>query len=431
MPKKAKELSALEVKRLTLPGMYPVGGVAGLYLLIAPTGGRSWILRVKVGEKRPEIGLGGYPDVSLADARNKAREERDEIGKGVNPILRKKERKSHLIASQAQAKTFKDCATSYIETHKAGWRNEKHAQQWTNTLESYAYPVIGNVLVKDINTAQIKDVLDPIWNDKTETASRLRNRIELVLDWARAMNYAPQGLNPARWRGHLDKLLPRPSKVASKRKQPAVKIEEAGLFASRLRDTTGISPLALEFLMLTAVRSANVRAMTWKEVDFDAETWTILEARRRSEDEQRMKAGKEHRVPLSGRAIEILKSLPGYLDESRAEKLVFPAPRGGKLSDMAFSALMRRLQFKDKYGDVCVPHGLRSTFKDWASERTNYPGEMAEMALAHSIGDKVEAAYRRGDLFDKRRQMMSDWAAFCSVIETKSSKVIPLKKPAA
>jgi integrase len=431
MPKKAKELGALEVKRLTEPGMYPVGGVAGLYLLVAPTGGRSWILRTKVGDKRREIGLGGFPDVSLSDARTRAKEEKQDISKGIDPIEKKREAKSTLKTAQSLAKTFKACATSYIDTHKDGWRNEKHAQQWTKTLEKYAYPVIGQVLVKDVNTAQIKEILDPIWKDKTETASRVRNRIELVLYWAQAMGFAPQGLNPARWRGHLDKLLPPPSKVATKRKQPAVKIEEVGLFTSLLRAANGIGPLALEFLMLTAVRSSNVRAMTWKEVDFDAETWTILESRRGAEGDQRMKTGKEHRVPLSPRAIEILKSLPGFDDKNRASKTVFPAPRGGQLSDMAFSSVMRTLAYKDKHGDICVPHGLRSTFKDWASERTAYPEQVSEMALAHSIGDKVEAAYRRGDLFDKRRQMMDDWAKFCSVIE-QPGKVLPLKqKPAA
>lgn len=427
MPKKAHELSALEVKRLSKPGMYPVGGVAGLYLLVAPTGGRSWILRTKVGDKRREIGLGGFPDVSLADARIKARAVRDDISNGLDPVEKKREAKSELKTAQSLAKTFKECAASYIDTHKAGWRNEKHAQQWTATLETYAYPVIGQVLVKDVNTAQVKEILDPIWKEKTETASRVRNRIELVLYWAQAMGYAPQGLNPARWRGHLDKLLPQPSKVTTKRKQPAIKLEEAGLFASKLREKNGIGALALEFLMLTAVRSANVRAMTWKEVDFNTNTWVILASRQDADSKQNMKSGREHRVPLSTRAREILESLPGFKDSGKANKLVFPAPRGGSLSDMAFSSLMRGMSFKDKHGDTCVPHGLRSTFKDWASERSHYPAEMSEMALAHAIGDKVEAAYRRGDLLAKRIQMMEDWANFCTVIE-EPGKVLPLKR---
>jgi integrase len=427
MPKKAKEMSALEVKRLTAQGMHPVGGVAGLYLLVAETGGRSWILRVKVGEKRREIGLGGYPDISLADARVKAREKRDEVSKGIDPLESKRAAESALKVAQSLAKTFKQCAESYISTHKAGWKNPKHAQQWVNTLETYANPVIGSIFVKDVGTSHLKEILDPIWNEKTETASRVRNRIELILSWAQAMGYAPQGLNPARWRGHLDKLLPRPSKVATKRKQPAVKLEEAGLFASRLRESTSITAIALEFLMLTAVRSANVRAMTWKEVDFDTATWTIFAERKGAEGDQRMKTGKEHRVPLSTRAIEILKALPGFDDKARDSKPVFPAPRGGQLSDMAFSQLMRALAFKDKHGDTCVPHGLRSTFKDWASERTSYPVHVSEMALAHSIGDKVEAAYRRGDLFDKRRTMMEAWAQFCAVTE-QPAKVLPMTK---
>lgn len=425
MPKRAKELSALEVSKLKVPGMHAVGTVPGLYLLVAESGARSWILRVKVGSKRPEIGLGAFPAVPLAEAREKARKTRADVEGGKDPIEERRVAASALKASQAAAKTFEQCARAYIDAHKAGWTT-RHAQQWLNTLEQHVFPQMGSVLARHVDTAQVLGVLEPIWRSTTETASRIRNRIELVLDWATAKGYR-DGLNPARWRGHLDKLLPKPSKVAKTKNHPAIEVHEAGKFMRDLRAIKGMSSSALQFLMLTAVRSANVRQMTWQEVDLPRAMWTIPGDQVGEDDGQRMKSGREHRVPLSPEAVDLLKSLP----KSSESQHCFWAPRGGALSDMALSMMMRRMAYKDRYGRVCVPHGLRSTFKDWASERTNYPNQVSEMALAHAIGDDVEAAYRRGDLFEKRRRMMDEWAKFCDVIEPEMGQVVPIGRPAS
>lgn len=411
MPKKAKELTALEVKNLTEPGFHFVGGVAGLALQVLPTGGRSWVLRVTIGTKRRDMGLGGYPDVPLAQAKEDARAARTKIRAGIDPIEEARAAKSALKASQMAMLTFKQCAEAYIEAHKAGWKNEKHQKQWTSTLETYVYPKIGNVLVRDVELPQVLAVLEPIWKTKTETATRVRGRVESVLDWATARNYRTT-LNPARWKGHLDKLLPKPSKVAKVTHHDALPVSDVGSFMVDLRKHEGMGARALEFAILTAARSGEVRGATWSEIDLETGVWIV--------PAERMKAGKEHRVPLSTAAVDLLKALPRLAGSD----LVFFAPRGGQLSDMTLSAVIRRM------GAPCVPHGFRSTFRDWAAERTNYPRDMAEMALAHTIGNKVEAAYRRGDMFAKRRRMMDDWAKFCDTVETKGD-VIPLNRKTA
>lgn len=407
MPKKAKELTALEVKNLTEAGFHFVGGVAGLALQVLPSGGRSWVLRVTIGKKRRDMGLGGYPDVPLAQAKEDARAARAKIKAGIDPIEEQKAARSALKASQIALLTFKQCAESYIDSHKAGWKNEKHQKQWSSTMEAYVYPKIGSVLVRDVELPQVLAVLEPIWKTKTETASRVRGRVESVLDWASARNYR-QGLNPARWKGHLDKLLPKPSKVAKVEHHDALPVSDVGAFMVELRKHEGVGARALEFAILTAARSGEVRGATWTEIDKDAKVWVI--------PGDRMKAGREHRVPLTEQTIRILDALPRVAGSN----YVFTAPRGGQLSDMTLSAVIRRM------GAPCVPHGFRSTFRDWASERTNYPSDMAELALAHTISDKVEAAYRRGDMFEKRRRMMADWASFCGKAESKAGKVIPL-----
>lgn len=408
MPKKAKELSAVEVQRLTAQGFHFVGGVAGLALQVLPTGGRSWVLRTTVGSKRRDMGLGGYPDVPLAEARASARAARAKIKEGIDPIEQGRALRSLLKASQAAALTFEQCATEYIKAKKAEWKNDKHAQQWVSTLTTYAYPHIGALLVRDVALPNVLAVLKPMWETKTETASRLRGRIESVLDWATAHGYR-EGLNPARWRGHLDKILPKPSKVATVEHREALDVSEVGAFMVKLRDMDGVGAKALAFAILTAARSGEVRGATWDEFDLSAKVWVIPAAR--------MKAGKEHRVPLSDEAIRIIDAQQPIA----GSPFVFTAPRGGQLSDMTLSAVTRRMKAP------CVPHGFRSTFRDWVSERTSYPGDMAEMALAHAISDKVEAAYRRGDMIDKRRQMMSDWAKFCAMVETKGD-VIPMTR---
>jgi integrase len=411
MPKQAVELSALEVRNLTTPGLHPVGVVPGLALQVSPSGARSWVLRVRVGGRRRDMGLGGFPAVTLAAAREKARAARDLIREGVDPVERQREAAMALRAASATAQTFEQCAAAYVKAHAAGWRNAKHRQQFENTLEQYAHPVIGSVYVRDVAVPHVLAILEPIWSAKTETAVRLRGRIEMVLDWAAARDYRSKD-NPARWRGHLDKLLPRPSKVRKVEHHAAVAVADAGAFMARLRAAEGMGARALEFAILTAARSGEVRLATWAEVDVAAGLWTIPASR--------MKAGKEHRVPLSAEALALLEKV----GRTAGSDYIFAAVRGGPLSDMTLSAVMRRMEVD------AVPHGFRSTFRDWAAERTAYPNEVAEMALAHAIGDKVEAAYRRGDLFDKRRKIMADWATFLGRIEKKGD-VIPIREKRA
>ena len=394
MPVKAKELGPLAVSKLTTPGLHFVGGVAGLALQVLPTGGRTWVLRATMGGRRRDMGLGGFPDLPLADARTAARKARELIRAGLDPIDEARAAISAKRASAAKDLTFKLATAAYIAAHEASWRNAKHAQQWTNTLATYAEPTIGDLLVRDIELTHVLAILEPIWTTKTETATRLRGRIEQILDWATARGHR-QGLNPARWRGHLDKLLAKPSKVARVEHRAALPVEEVGAFMKALRSVDGIGARALEFAVLTAARSGEARGATWSEIDLKARVWTVPGSR--------MKAGREHRVPLSAQAIALLDA-PRRIDGA---DLVFPAPRNGPLSDMTLTAVLRRMKV------AAVPHGFRSTFRDWAAERTNYPRDAAEMALAHAIGDKVEAAYRRGDLFEKRRRMMADWATFC------------------
>lgn len=405
MPRKAVELSALEVKNLTTPGLHFVGGVAGLALQVASAESRSWVLRVTVGTKRRDMGLGGYPDVTLAGAREQARAARAKVKAGIDPIEEARAARSLVKAAQAAALTFDQCAERYVDAQEAGWRNEKHRQQWRNTLKQYASPVMGALLVRDVAMPHVLKVLEPIWTTKTETASRLRGRIESVLDWAKGRGYR-SGDNPAAWKGNLDAQLPKPGKVATVEHHAAIPVGDMGAFMARLRAADGVGARALEFAILTAARSGEVRGADWSEFNLAEKVWTVPASR--------MKAGREHRVPLSDAAVQLLRDLPKVEDGK-----TFAAPRGGMLSDMTLTAVMRRMKVS------AVPHGFRSTFRDWAAERTNYPREVAEMALAHTIGDKVEAAYRRGDLFEKRRRMMAEWAAFVAQVEF-GAEVVPI-----
>lgn len=412
MPKIARELSALEVSRLKAPGLVSVGVVPGLSLQISPTCSRSWILRMKVGSKRRDMGLGQYPGVTLAQAREKARQAREVIDHGQDPILNRQRAQSRLRADQASAVTFEAAASAFMNAKSPEWSNPKHAAQWIATLATYAYPVIGQVHVADVKQAHVLQILEPIWVTKTETASRLRGRIENVLDWAKARGYRSDE-NPARWRGHLDKLLSAPEKTTRIVHHPAVPVNDATAFYTALHQRTGMSARALEFALLTAARSGEVRHAIWSELDLDAGLWVI--------PAERMKARKEHRVPLSKQAIQILRDLPRL----EGSEFVFPAPRAGALSDMALTGVMRRMAL------TFVPHGLRSTFRDWTAERTSYPRDLAEMALAHTVGNKVEAAYRRGDMLERRSAMMQTWADFLATPETKGKKVLPLTRQAA
>ncbi|MFG6455891.1 tyrosine-type recombinase/integrase [Roseateles sp. BYS96W] len=394
MARKAKDLSALEVGRLTAPGHHAVGGVVGLYLYVTETGARSWVLRLMVGDKRRHMGLGSFPTVPLAQAREKARAARETVEAGLDPMLQRDSAKSRLRAQQATDKTFEQAALAYIDSHGDAWRNAKHRAQWTATLETYAYPFMGKLLVQDIHQEHVLQVLEPIWKTKNETAVRLRGRIESVLDWA-TVRKLRTGDNPARWKGHLDHLLPAPTKIKKVAHHRALPIDAMSDFMTRLRSAGGTAARALEFTILTAARSGEVRGAQWSEIDLKDKVWTVPGSR--------MKAGVEHRVPLCERAVALLKALP------RVEKidLLFPGVRGGPLSDMSLTAVLRRMEVD------AVPHGFRSTFRDWAGERTNYPREVAEQALAHVLQNKTEAAYRRGDALEKRRAMMEDWSRFC------------------
>jgi integrase len=402
MGRQVEKLSALAVSRAKTRGYLGDGG--GLYLQVSASGSKSWVFRFKDHGRLREMGLGPLHTVGLAEARKRAAACRQMRLDGTDPIAVKKAGKLKAKLEAARALTFRQCAEAYIEAHKAGWQNAKHAAQWPSTLKTYAYPVFGGLPVQAVDVALIAKVLEPIWKAKTETASRLRGRIERVLDWATVRGYR-QGDNPARWRGHIDQLLPARSRVQRVQHHAALPYAEIGQFMAALREQESTSALALEFLILTATRTAEVIGATWSEVDLDAALWTI--------PPERMKAKKEHRVPLSKQTLAILRRLHKH----RAGEFVFMGARPGKpLSNMALLTLLERVG----HADLTV-HGFRSTFRDWAAERTNFPREVAEHALAHSLPDKVEAAYRRSDLFEKRCQMMEVWSRYCATIETRGS----------
>ena len=383
-------LTALAVARATRPGMYADGG--GLYLQVSHEGARSWIFRYRSnGRTTPrDMGLGSLLTVTLAEARERARIARGQLLDGADPI----ETRRAARAKATKFTTFKECAAAYIEAHQPGWRNEKHAEQWRTSLETYAYPALGSFSVHAVDVDLVMKVLEPIWNEKTETAARIRGRIEAILDWAHTRGLR-EGNNPARWHGHLANLLPARGRVAKPRHHPALPFEQIGAFVAQLRQEQGIAARGLEFLILTAARTSEVTGATPAEVNRQKCLWTV--------PADRIKAGREHRVPLSARALEILEEVGA----AQVDYLFPGGRRGQPLSESAFRALLHRMDRPD-----LTAHGFRSTFRDWASERTRYPHEVAEMALAHTIPSGVERAYRRGDLFAKRARMMSDWAKF-------------------
>lgn len=419
MPKIAEELGALDIKRLSHSGgkgnaMVAVGGVAGLYLQLTPNNGKTWVLRMRIGDRRRDIGLGGYPTVTLALARDKARTARAKVEAGIDPVEERKAARAKLVAERKRGLLFSEAVEKALGAKLDAFKNEKHRKQWRATLDTYAMPELGKMAVQDITVQDVLRVLQPIWVGKTETASRLRGRVEAVLSWATVAGHRT-GDNPARWGGNLKELLPAAAAVAVTDNQPALALGDAPAWFADLQGREGFGARALEFAALTAARSGEVRGAVWDEIDLEAAIWTIPAAR--------MKMKREHRVPLSPLAVALLKALP-RLD---GNAIVFPAARGGQLSDMTLSATMRRMHeaAKQKAGGAddagyldprnkrpAVPHGLRSTFRDWAAEKTQYPGDMAEVALAHRISSAVEAAYRRGDMVEKRRCMMVDWAEY-------------------
>lgn len=427
MPKMVPELSPIEVKRLKHHGrrrnaLHAVGGVSGLHLQITPTGARSWVLRVSIGGKRRDLGLGGYPDTTLAQARERAREAKDKIRRGIDPIEERKAARAALEAAQMRGLTFAQAFEKYADAKLGELGSDADRVRWKSSIARFAVPHIGEMLVDDLAVQDMLRVLEPIWQEKTETASRVRARIEAILSWATVAGHRT-GDNPARWRGNLDALLPKPGRVATKRHHPAVALPDAPAWFAALNAREGTAAKALAFLTLCASRSAEVREATWDEIDAKAGIWTL--------SAERMKAERAHRVPLSPPALAIVEAMPRFADSP----FVFAAPRGGALSDMTLSAVMRRMQadavkaaekagqdmdkagWRDpRSGRPAVPHGLRSTFRDWAAELTEWPRDMAETALAHQVGSEVERAYRRGDMVEKRRRMMVDWATFLEAI---------------
>jgi integrase len=405
-------LTALKVEKVKTPGMYADGG--GLYLRVTDEGARNWVYRFMLNGRPRWMGMGPLALYGLQEARAKALEARRLRYEGTDPIEARRAARMRARLDAAKAITFKECAESYIASHRAGWRNGKHALQWQATLATYAEPIIGALPVQAIDTGLVLKVLEPIWTTKPETAGRVRGRVESILDWAKVRGYR-EGENPARWRGHLDKLLPARGKVRRVQHHAAMPYADLPGFLMELREQGGIAARALELTVLTAARTGETMLARWSELDLLDKVWTVPALR--------MKAGKEHRVPLSARSLAILEEMRALRPASNADAFAFPGGKPGKpLSNMAFLMLLRRMG----YGDLTA-HGFRATFKTWASECTGFQNEIVEAALAHTIGGKVEQAYRRGDMFEKRRRLMQQWATFCTTpLQEAQSNVAPL-----
>jgi integrase len=410
MARSINRLSARSVASKNKRGRYADGG--GLYLQVSDNEAKSWLFRFMLNGKSRQMGLGSLHTISLSEARDEALLCRKQLRDNVDPIEARKLKRGQVQLDAAAVMTFKACAEKYISSHSAAWKSVKHTSQWQRTLVTYVYPVFGDLPVQFVDTGMVTKVIEPIWVTKTETASRIRGRIESILDWATARKYRT-GENPARWKGHLDNLLPMRSKVQKIKHHAALPYPEIGKFMVSLRQKDAVSASGLEFLILTAARTGEVMGATWDEIDFDNSMWAI--------PSERMKNGKGHRVPLSTAAIEVLRKMK----KNAESKFVFPGSKNNKpLSNMAFLQLLKRMGRHD-----LTAHGFRSTFRDWVAERTNYPNEVAEMALAHTVGDKVEAAYRRGDMFDKRRNLSEDWCGFCAKVpdDNAGGNVVPIK----
>jgi integrase len=411
MARMMNRLTTLKVVRAKNPGMYADGG--GLNLQVSKTGTKSWVYRYMLNRRAREMGLGPFPTITLAEAREAAREAGKLRYKGIDPIKHRRDVKAQQLLDDAKAMTFKQCADAYIADHRKEWRNAKHAAQWETTL-AYAGQGFGNLPVQSIDMAIVLKVLRPIWAEKPATASRLRGRIETVLDWAKVSGYRA-GENPARWRGHLDKMLPARSKVSPIEHHAALPYTELPGFLVALREQQGIAARALEFIILTAARSGEVLGARWSEVNLLDKVWTV--------PAKRMKAKREHRVPLSDGALAVLQKMQALRPAGDDDPYVFPGGKEGKpLSNTAM------LELRQRMGRTSITvHGFRSTFRDWAAERTNFPREIAEMALAHVVGGKSELAYWRSDLFEKRRKLMQQWETFCTTEPVEHGKVVALQ----
>jgi integrase len=407
MARQQNRLSALQVTKITKPGLYGDGG--GLTLQVTKTGSKSWLLRFMIAGKPYGMGLGPTHTVSLAEARQKALEARKLLLDGINPLEAKKEGQIAAALARAKTMTFDQCAKAYILAHKAGWKNAKHAQQWTNTLNTYASPVFGHLAVAEIDTGLVVKCLAPIWESKTETASRVRGRIQSVLGWATTSGYRT-GENPARWKDHLENLLATISRSSRVKNHPSLPWPRMGAFMAALRARKGVSARAVEFAVVTACRSGEVRNAQWTEFDTVDKVWTI--------PAERMKANREHQVPLSDAALALLESMPNESD------FVFSGTKGQPLSDMSLTAVIRRMNSDEKAlwvdtdGKGITVHGFRSSFRMWAAETTNFPREVAEHALAHQLPDAVERAYQRGSQFVKRAALMTEWSVYCDTVPT-------------
>lgn len=415
MARSLERLTALQVRRIDSPGLHADGG--GLYLQVTGEAGRSWIFRYRHGKRIKAMGLGPLHSLGLSEARELARQARLLRQNGLDPLEEKRKAQKAVVLDQAKSITFNDAIDEYIEANKSAWRNDKHRKQWKTSLTTYASPHMGELAVADVGTDQIFKALKPIWGSKAVTAGRVRGRIENVLDWATAFGYR-EGDNPARWGGHLDKILPAKAKVAKVKHHAALPYAGLSLFMRKLAELDSVSAKALTFTILTAARTGEVLGLEWCEIDLEEKVWTVPAGR--------MKGQREHRVPLTDAAVAVLEGMAERWRTVEARRwkgkgakpasrdpvgpVFFGAKAGKGLSNMSMLKVLKTLKRPD-----LTTHGFRSTFRDWAAEKTDHAGEIVEMALAHVVANKVESAYRRGDLFGKRRLLMEDWARACAV----------------
>jgi integrase len=406
-------LTAKKVERAKRPGRYHCGLIRGLYLQVTASGGRSWVLRYQLHGQERWMGLGSAAEFSLSEARERARAVRQLLADRIDPLVGKRAAEEAARLAEARKLAFREAAQRYFDQHEGKWRNANHREQFLSTLRAHVFPTIGGIDVAVIDTADILRAIEPLWRSKAITADRVRSRIERVIDWAIVRGHRPPGTNPARWKGHLDQVLPAARQVAPVVHHAAMDYRELPAFLKELRQENGIGPQALQFLILSAARTGEVMGATWDEIDFDSKTWTI--------PDNRMKGGREHRVPLSPAAVGLLQKLP----REKGNPHVFIGPRGKTgLSHMALPWVMERMGQKG----LATVHGFRSSFSNWAHEQTAHSSHTIELSLAHNVGTEVERAYRRTDMLAKRRQLMEQWSKFCTSPPAKiSGDVVTLR----